>query len=182
MEKLHFEVSSPESFIKLACTMLFEKSVEFSEWGSVWNEMFAGIEGEELFLGFTEELFPAGCIIGENELNKIMVKAVSFLKTDAVCRDAKIAYDKKRFSYWVYFIPGGKVFECQFAEHEETIIGVLADFFGKSIIDYNLNALKKFITNSFEIRSSQSSVSSIAEDIEFIQQSAFSRCAGAHGA
>lgn len=107
---------------------------------------------------------------------------VSFLKTDAVCRDAKIAYDKKRFSYWVYFIPGGKVFECQFAEHEETIIGVLADFFGKSIIDYNLNALKKFIINSFEIRSSQSSVSSIAEDVEFIQLSAFSRCAGAHGA
>lgn len=93
MEKLHFEVSSPESFIKLACTMLFEKSVEFSEWGSVWNEMFAGVEGEELFLGFAEELFPAGCIIGENELNKIMVKAVSFLKTDAVCRGAKIAYD-----------------------------------------------------------------------------------------
>lgn len=51
-----------------------------------------------------------------------------------------------------------------------------------SIIDYNLNALKKFIINSFEIRSSQSSVSSIAEDVEFIQLSAFSRCAGAHGA
>ena len=38
MEKLHFKVSSPESFIKLACTMLFEKTDEHKEWGSVWNE------------------------------------------------------------------------------------------------------------------------------------------------
>lgn len=47
---------------------------------------------------------------------------------------------------------------------------------------HRIDALKKFIINSFEIRSSQSSVSSIAEDVEFIQLSAFSRCAGAHGA
>lgn len=55
---------------------------------------------------------------------------------------------------------------------------ILRDISGADLDD----ALKKFIINSFEIRSSQSSVSSIAEDVEFIQLSAFSRCAGAHGA
>lgn len=180
MEKLHFKVSSPESFIKLACTMLFEKSDEHKEWGSVWNEVFAGIQGEELFLKFTEELFPAGCTIGENELNKIMARAVDFVKNDPLCIDAKASNDKKRFQYWVYFIPERKVFECQFAEHEETIVRVLAMFFGKSIIDYNLQALKKFILSSFEIRSSRSSVSSIAEDVQYIQESAFFRSIGAY--
>lgn len=180
MEKLHFKVSSPESFIKLACTMLFEKSDEHKEWGSVWNEVFAGIQGEELFLKFTEELFPAGCTIGENELNKIMARAVDFVKNDPLCIDAKASNDKKRFQYWVYFIPECKVFECQFAEHEETIVRVLAMFFGKSIIDYNLQALKKFILSSFEIRSSRSSVRSIAEDVQYIQESAFFRSIGAY--
>jgi hypothetical protein len=180
MEKLHFKVSSPESFIKLACTMLFEKTDAHKEWGPVWNEAFAGIQGEELFLKFTEELFPAGCTIGENELNKIMARAVNFVKNDPLCIDAKNSYDKKRFPYWVYFIPERKLFVCEFAGHEETIIRALALFFGKSVIDYNLQALQKFIVNSFEIRSSRSSVSSIAEDVQYIQESAFLRSIGAY--
>ena len=45
---------------------------------------------------------------------------------------------------------------------------------------YNLQALQKFIVNSFEIRSSRSSVSSIAEDVQYIQESAFLRSIGAY--
>ena len=45
---------------------------------------------------------------------------------------------------------------------------------------YNLQALQKFIVNSFEIRSSRSSVSSIAEDVQYIHESAFLRSIGAY--
>ena len=69
-----------------------------------------------------------------------------------------------------------KVYACSFARHEETIIDILTAFFGKSIGDYSLCALKQFILNSFEIKSDNSSVRSIAEDAEFIQQTAYFRC------
>ena len=43
MEKLHFKVSSPENFIKLACTILFERKEELLEdYGSTWHDVFDG--------------------------------------------------------------------------------------------------------------------------------------------
>lgn len=64
------------------------------------------------------------------------------------------------------------------ALHEETIIEILTAFFGKSIAGYSLDTLKHFILRSFEIRSDNSSVRSIAEDVDFIQRAVFARSFG----
>lgn len=79
---------------------------------------------------------------------------------------------------WVSFIPEHKVYGCEFARHEETIIEILTAFFGKSIAGYSLDTLKHFILRSFEIRSDNSSVRSIAEDVDFIQRAVFARSFG----
>ena len=76
------------------------------------------------------------------------------------------------------FIPEHKVYGCEFARHEETIIEILTAFFGKSIAGYSLDTLKHFILRSFEIRSDNSSVRSIAEDVDFIQRAVFARSFG----
>ena len=176
-ERLHFKVESPANFVKLACTILFERKEKLLEdYGSTWHDVFDGDAGDRHFQRFMEDLFPNGCTVGESELNLITDRAVRFLKTDEACLDIKANHDKARFTYWVYFAPEHKVYACSFARHEETIIDILTAFFGKSIGDYSLCALKQFILNSFEIKSDNSSVRSIAEDAEFIQQTAYFRC------
>lgn len=173
MEQLHFKVKSPANFVKLACTILFERSEKLIELGYVWREVFNETDGEQLFQNFMEELFPEGCTIGEKELIQITNKAIRFLETDISCLDIKANHDKTRFTYYVYFAPTHKVFECGFAQHEDTVIKILKDFFGKSIVDYDTEKLKRFIINSFEIRSDNTTVSSIAKDADFIQRSVY---------
>lgn len=178
-EPLHFKVESPANFVKLVCTILFERKEELLEdYGSTWHDVFDGDAGDQHFQRFMEDLFPNGCTIGESELNLITNRAVHFLKTDAVCLDIKANHDKARFTYWVYFAPEHKVYACSFARHEETIIEILTAFFGKSIAGYSLDTLKRFILRSFEIRSDNSSVRSIAEDVDFIQRAVFARSFG----
>lgn len=178
IEQLHFMVESPANFVRLACTILFEKREAMAEWVATWHDVFDCANGEQLFLQFMEELFPDGCTIGEKELNRITDRAVRYLQTETRCLDLKAGHDKSRFTYWVSFIPEHKVYGCEFARHEETIIEILTAFFGKSIAGYSLDTLKHFILRSFEIRSDNSSVRSIAEDVDFIQRAVFARSFG----
>lgn len=104
--------------------------------GAVWHEYFNGDTGDRLFQRFMEEAFPNGCVIGEKELMQITNKAISFLETDVSALEAKAAIDKRRFAYWVYFAPTHTVSGCWFAEHEETVIQILTNYFGKSIEDF----------------------------------------------
>lgn len=175
MEHLHFKVESMANFAKLCCTILFEKSDKLKELGFVWHKMFDGCKGDQLFQGFMEELFPDGCTIGERELTQITNKAIRFLETDISCLEVKADNDRKRFTYYVYFAPMHKVFKCGFAEHEETVIRILTDFFGKSIADYEVDKLKRFVINSFEIHSDNTSISSIINDLEYIQRTVYWR-------
>lgn len=79
MESLHFKVDSPANFVKLACTILFERKEELvKEYGSVWHDVFDGKSGDQRFQQFMEELFPDGCTIGERELNRLTDQAIRF--------------------------------------------------------------------------------------------------------
>lgn len=175
MEKLHFQAKSTANLVKLGCTILFEKGNKVDDLGTVWHEYFNGDTGDRLFQRFMEEAFPNGCVIGEKELMQITNKAISFLETDVSALEAKAAIDKRRFAYWVYFAPTHTVSGCWFAEHEETVIQILTNYFGKSIEDFTPDDLKRFIIASFEIRSDNSSVRSIADDAEFIQRAVRTR-------
>ena len=136
MEKLHFQAKSTANFVKLGCTILFEKGNRMDDLGAVWHEYFNGDTGDRLFQRFMEEAFPNGCVIGEKELMQITNKAISFLETDVSALEAKATIDKRRFAYWVYFAPTHTVSGCWFAEHEETVIQILTNYFGKSIEDF----------------------------------------------
>lgn len=100
MEQLHFMVESPANFVRLACTILFEKRKAMAEWAATWHDVFDCANGEQLFLQFMEELFPDGCTIGEKELNRITDRAVRYLQTETRCLDLKAGHDKSRFTYW----------------------------------------------------------------------------------
>ena len=78
-ERLHFMVESPANFVRLACTILFEKKEAMAEWAATWHDVFDCANGEQLFLQFMEELFPDGCTIGEKELKQITDRAVHYL-------------------------------------------------------------------------------------------------------
>ena len=179
MERLHFKVESPANFVKLACTILFERKEELLEdYGSTWHDAFDGEAGDQHFQRFMEELFPDGCTIGEQELNQLTDRAIQFLKTDTICLDIKAGHDKARFTFWVYFIPEHKVYPCQFAQHEETVMDILVDFFGVNVLKYSVDALQKFILGAFQIQSTNTSVRSIAADAEFIQRTVYYRAEG----
>ena len=60
MEQLHFMVESPANFVRLACTILFEKREAMAEWVATWHDVFDCANGEQLFLQFMEELFHWG--------------------------------------------------------------------------------------------------------------------------
>lgn len=83
-ERLHFMVESPANFVRLACTILFEKREAMSEWAAIWHDVFDCANGEQLFLQFMEELFPDGCTIGEKELKQITDRAVRYLQTISI--------------------------------------------------------------------------------------------------
>ena len=134
MEKLHFKVESPANFVKLACTILFERKEELlDDYGSTWHDVFDGEAGNQHFQRFMEELFPDGCTIGERELNQLTDKAIQFLKTDAFCLDIKAGHDKSRSAFWVYFIPEHKVYPCQFAQLCVPLPPMLSLFGGRYI-------------------------------------------------
>lgn len=84
MEKLHFQAKSTANFVKLGCTILFEKGNRMDDLGAVWHEYFNGDTGDRLFQRFMEEAFPNGCVIGEKELMQMYdtLKIVSDMVTE----------------------------------------------------------------------------------------------------
>lgn len=175
MEKLHFGMESLPNFIKFCCAIIFENGNKLKELGGVWHKVFDGDNGDKLFQGFMEELFPNGGTIGIEELTQFTNKAIRFLETDISCLDIKAESDRQLLSSYVYFAPMHKVFVCGFAMHEDMVIQILVDFFGKSIMDFKTEQLRQFIINSFEIRSQNSSMRVIANDAAYIQKEVYRR-------
>ena len=66
----------------------------------------------------------------------------------------------------------------QFAQHEETVIDILVDFFGVNVQKYSIEALQRFILGAFQIQSTNTSVRSIAADAEFIRRTVYYRADG----
>ena len=168
-ETLHFTIQSPGNMAKLLCTILFEKGDQDKEYEWVWHKAFEGEKGDKLFEQFLVELFPEGCVIGEPEIKRVIVKALKYLKTDVDCLELKAKYDKSMSNSYVYFAPLHKVFPCDYTEHTETVSKILADYFGEAIKDYDLEKLKNFISSSFEIESDNTSVAKIVRDMDYLQ-------------
>ena len=68
MEQLHFMVESPANFVRLACTILFEKREAMAEWAATWHDVFDCANGEQLFLQFKRSVE-----LGNNLINTFLL-------------------------------------------------------------------------------------------------------------
>jgi hypothetical protein len=55
MEKLHFQAKSTANFVKLGCTILFEKGNRMDDLGAVWHEYFNGLWKKPFRMGALSE-------------------------------------------------------------------------------------------------------------------------------
>ena len=65
-ERLHFKVESPANFVKLACTILFERKEKLLEdYGSTWHDVFDGDAGDQHFNGSWKTCFRTAALLGK---------------------------------------------------------------------------------------------------------------------
>ena len=169
METVNFSYKSIGNFVKLLATIRYENTHEGHDI-AVWHERFDDDAEDKLFESFLEELFPEGKTIQPEDINAVIHKAERFLETDKKGQDIRNKYIKLEYPYWVYFKPENKVYPCQFAEHSKTIAQICKNFF-KGFDDIDLDYLKNFIRNNFEIRSDNTTIDRIIRDAAFIGRS-----------
>ena len=166
-EQLHFRYKSIGNFSKLLATILYEKSHSDMEIG-IWHERFDNDESDELFESFLVEMFPEGKTLEEKDIEALMNRAHRFLQKDKQAQDIRNIYIKARNTYWVYFKPDNIVYPCKFANHSKKIGEICADFFKDFEEEIDIEYLRKFILENFEIRSDNSTIQHIARDARFI--------------
>lgn len=172
MERLvHFRYESIGNFAKLLTTIRFEKT-HSAEDISIWHERFDSSEGDDLFESFLVELFPEGKTIDIEDIETIMAHAKRFLEKDDKARKIRNGHIKMKNTFWVYFKPDDVVYPCRYAEHAELIRKICIDFF-KDFDDLDVDYLKRFILNNFELASSMSTIEKIAKDSPYILDAIF---------
>jgi hypothetical protein len=169
-ESLHFQIESPKNMVRLLVTILFQQDTDlFKKHGHVWVHLLDTEDGEEKFQQFMEEVLPEGGTIDIPELEAIKAKAIHYLETDEQALELQADYDKFVLDSWVYFKPYHKVYGVGFAEHNEKVREILADFFDE-IDDYDIDKFKRFIRENFEIGSVNTTLDNIIADAENIHR------------
>lgn len=173
-ETIHFKIQSPANFTRLLATILFEKSEYFEDYSHLWCEVFNSddVFGDALFEKFLLELFPQGCFLKETELNQVLDRAIHYLQTDEECQRKHIEYLKSKYTSWVYSKWNNKFIPCGFCSHWNTVLECCIEFYSGSDFDeYSIESLRRFLLSNFEIRSANTSVMSIVNDLCFFSRS-----------
>lgn len=168
-KQLKFSYRSIGNFSKLLSTILYEKEHTPKEI-TLWHQRFDSDEGDDLFEGFLEELFPEGGKLEENELILLMNRAERFLLKDPIAIEQRAAYEKREYKSWVYFKVDKKVYPCGYAKHQATVRAVCMDYF-KDVDEVDVDYVRKFILENFEICSDNSTIDKIANDSLYIYHS-----------
>lgn len=166
-ETLHFSVKSPENITRLLVTILFEQSEYYSEYSSLWFDVFTADDskGDALFARFLTELFPEGCTLDKPELLTVLDYALRYIRDSSECESYRLTFLKSRHTFWVYSKWDKKFTPCHYGDHYGIISDGCAEFFGKNYKqEYSLEALKKFILSNFEISSSMTTLQGIVRD------------------
>lgn len=170
-EMLHFQIESPENFLRLACTIRFQKNKKnLDRVGYAWQTLLDTDAGEELFHQFATELFPEGKTLDIDDIDAITSRALLFLDTDVDAKEIQAEYDKHRYSSWVYFKPYHTVYPVGYAQHNDKAKKLLYEYF-KGIEDYDTAAFQRFIRENVEIKSTVTSVEDIVKDADWIIRS-----------
>ena len=166
-EKLHFTYQSIGNICRLFVNIQFEKTKSKRDI-SVLHQRFDK-ESDDLFEDFACKLFPEGATIGETEINQLVEYVYRFMQTDEECKGLYAEYDKRNYGSYVYFIPDKKVYEAAFGHHTDIVKNICCDFF-KGFKDIDIDYLKKFILENFEIASDFTTVERVANDARFIKE------------
>lgn len=168
---MHFSYNSIEEMVRYLATIRFEQSEDMGEYGGIWHAIYNKDpeQGNSLFMHFLEELYPSGCTVGINEVDKIAARAMAYLKTNIQARELKVQTEKYKYDYWVYFKPDYKVYPCRFGDHAQVVIDILADYFGDALDDLSDTKLKSMIRSSFELGSTNTTIDKILADTDYIR-------------
>ncbi len=167
-QKLNFRVQSPENFTALCVNILIEKDKDFlSEHGYAYRHIIKNNKFENLVSDYMYEVLPEGGTITEEVLKKITGKVESFIKTDEECLEIEANHLKRTLDSWVYFKPFHKTYDTPFAHHSDVALKCLREFF-KGSEELDLLYFKNFIFANFEVKSNNTTVSTLVNDAEYM--------------
>lgn len=166
-EYISFRYESVENLVRLLVTIQYEKTHNSREI-ELFHKRFDK-EPDDIFGEFLVKLYPQGANIGEKEINALVNHIDYFMDTDEEAKDLEIQQQLKYLSSYVYFKIDKKIYTCSFASHQQTIRDICVDYFkGFDMHDLSVEKVKRFILNNFLVRSSFSTVETIADDAYFI--------------
>lgn len=166
-QTLHFSYKSIGNFVRLLVTIQFENTHNSRDI-SIFHQRFRN-EPDELFEEFLTELYPNGGTIGENEITNLTSYIHNFLQKDEAARDLYVTYDKHTYDSYVYFKPDKTVHYAEFGNHSNLVTQICCDYFKDfSPDEINLDYLKKFILENFEIKSDNTTVEKVSCDAAYI--------------
>lgn len=169
---LHFQYKSIGNLVRLLTSIKFEK-YESERDVIVFHERFRD-EPDELFEKFLTDLYPDGCTIRENEINNLTSYIRTFMQKDDTARDYYAQYDKSVCGSYVYFKPDKTVYPVEFGGHANCITQICCDFFKDfSKNDLDLDYLRRFILDNFEIKSDNTTVERVSDDADYIAREIF---------
>lgn len=166
-ERIPFTYESVSNVCRLLATIQYEKSHSVRNI-TVFHQIFKGSTGDKFIEQFLSELFPNGATIGEDELKALNLRIEKFMSSSKIAQDLFVEYDKRHYKSYVYFKPDNVVIPARVGEHNEIVQNICLDYF-KDFQTVELEYLKKFIRDNFEISSDFTSIEQVVADAKHIK-------------
>lgn len=167
-EQLSFTYTSIGNIARLFCTILVEKKYD-SRMIYIWHEMFDREGSDELFENFLLKAYPEGCTVGEDTLPKIIEVAMNYLKTNDEAIRITAEYDYFNYDSCVWSLYDNQVYPVPFGNHENAVTKLCVEFFKGCEDTIESVDVKNFILKNFKVKSSNSSLETIAKDYRYVK-------------
>jgi len=163
VQKLHFTYESPENLVRLLVNIQFENRYNPRD-VTIYHSRFDK-EPDDFYRNCMEKLYPNGCTIGKDELDKITEYVYDFMQKDEETLKLYVNYDKRRIKSYVYCKPFFEVQGAGVGSHAALVEQFCVRFFkGFNIEDITLEKIRKFIKNNIEIKSDYTSMKTICAE------------------
>lgn len=166
-EYLNFTYKSIGNFCHLLLNIQYEKTHTPREI-AVFHQRFDNDETDDLIEEILVKLFPNGANIGEKELMQLTSYFEIFMAKDKKTQDLFVQYDKRSYGSYVYFKPDNIVVYAPMGQHNEIVQNICLDFF-KDFQSVDVEYLKKFLKENFEIASDFTSIENVVADARRIK-------------
>ena len=164
-QTIHFSYSSIGNIVRLIATIQFENTKSGRDI-TVFHNRFDR-EPDELFETFITKILPEGGNIGKDEIEAVTEYIYSFMQKDDKCKDLYVKYDKRHYNSYVYFKPDKDLRYAEVGRHYGIVKDICIDYF-KGFDEVDIDYLKKFIRENFEILSDFTTIQNIVNDADSI--------------